>query len=130
MKVPYFSLLLISLTISVHLCVPFQLRNKVSLYKVVQIWPGLIVCKQVTVCPGHIWTTLYMNDLCRDKITIWWNTKRRRLPESFLYYKPLNVLRSFFWVNKVWDLLYCVVDHWYTEKQTLACEGSVRLSAF
>jgi hypothetical protein len=28
-------------------------------YKVVQIWPGLIVCKQVTVCPGHIWTTLY-----------------------------------------------------------------------
>ena len=28
-------------------------------YKVVQIWPGLLVCKQVTVCPGHIWTTLY-----------------------------------------------------------------------
>jgi hypothetical protein len=25
---------------------------------VVQIWPGLFVCKQVTVCPGHIWTTL------------------------------------------------------------------------
>jgi hypothetical protein len=23
-------------------------------YKVVQIWPGLFVCKQVTVCPGHI----------------------------------------------------------------------------
>ena len=29
------------------------------IYKVVQIWPGLIVCKQVTVCPSHIWTTLY-----------------------------------------------------------------------
>ena len=28
-------------------------------YKVVQIWPGLFVCKQVTVFPGHIWTTLY-----------------------------------------------------------------------
>jgi hypothetical protein len=27
-------------------------------HKVVEIWPGLIVCKQVTVCPGHIWTTL------------------------------------------------------------------------
>jgi hypothetical protein len=27
---------------------------------VVQIWPALIVCKQVTVCPGHIWTTLYI----------------------------------------------------------------------
>ena len=30
------------------------------IYKVVQIWPGLFVCKQVTVCPGHIWTTLYV----------------------------------------------------------------------
>ena len=29
-------------------------------YKVVQIWPGRFVCKQVTVCPGHIWTTLYV----------------------------------------------------------------------
>jgi hypothetical protein len=29
------------------------------LYKVVQILPGRFVCKQVTVCPGHIWTTLY-----------------------------------------------------------------------
>jgi hypothetical protein len=28
-------------------------------YKVVQIWPGQFVCKQVTVRPGHIWTTLY-----------------------------------------------------------------------
>ena len=30
-------------------------------YKVVQIWPGLFVCKQVTVCPGHIGTTLYLS---------------------------------------------------------------------
>ena len=28
-------------------------------YKVVQIWPGRFVCKEVTVCPGLIWTTLY-----------------------------------------------------------------------
>ena len=27
----------------------------------VEIWPGLFVCKQVTVCPGHSWTTLYIN---------------------------------------------------------------------
>ena len=33
------------------------------MYKVVQIWPGLCVCKQVTVCPGHIWTTLYYTAL-------------------------------------------------------------------
>jgi hypothetical protein len=40
-------------------------KNKIkwnSLYKVVQIWPGLIVCKLVTVCPGHIWTTLYIHN--------------------------------------------------------------------
>ena len=30
------------------------------MYKVVQIWPGLFACKQVTVCPGHIWTTMYI----------------------------------------------------------------------
>jgi hypothetical protein len=30
-------------------------------YKVIQIWPGLFVYKQVTVCPGHIWTTMYMS---------------------------------------------------------------------
>jgi hypothetical protein len=30
------------------------------MYKMVQIWPGLFVCKQVIVCPGHIWTTLYL----------------------------------------------------------------------
>jgi hypothetical protein len=35
-----------------------QLVFFTSLYKVVQIWPGLFVCKQVTVCPDHIWTTL------------------------------------------------------------------------
>jgi hypothetical protein len=29
-------------------------------YKVVQIWPGLFVCKQVTVCPSRILSTLYM----------------------------------------------------------------------
>jgi hypothetical protein len=38
-----------------------KIKSKiVGIYKVVQIWPGLIVCKQVTVCPGHIWTTLYL----------------------------------------------------------------------
>jgi hypothetical protein len=39
----------------------FQKNKKGNMrktYKVVQIWPGRFVCKQVTVCPGHIWTTL------------------------------------------------------------------------
>ena len=29
-------------------------------YKLVQIWPGLFVCKQAGYSPGHIWTTLYI----------------------------------------------------------------------
>ena len=28
-------------------------------YKLVQIWPGLFVCKSGDISPGHIWTTLY-----------------------------------------------------------------------
>jgi hypothetical protein len=31
--------------------------------KVVQIWPGRFVCKQVTVCPGPLWTTLYISSI-------------------------------------------------------------------
>jgi hypothetical protein len=40
---------------------PWSNRNVTlsSMYKVVQIWPGLFLCKQVTVCPGNILTTLY-----------------------------------------------------------------------
>jgi hypothetical protein len=34
-------------------------QDRQCMYKVVQIWPGRFVCKQVTVCPGHIRTTLY-----------------------------------------------------------------------
>jgi hypothetical protein len=39
-------------------------------YKVVQIWPGLFVCKQVTVCPGHIWTTLYFSMHLRARVGV------------------------------------------------------------
>jgi hypothetical protein len=39
----------------------FYCRTCFCIYKVVQMWPGLFVCKQVTVCPDHIWTTLYYN---------------------------------------------------------------------
>jgi hypothetical protein len=45
---------------------------------VVQIWPGLFVCKQVTVCPGHIWTTLYfIRDSCQYRD---WLRLNRGLP--------------------------------------------------
>jgi hypothetical protein len=41
--------------------------TEVKLYKVVQIWPGRFVCKQVTVCPGHIWTTLYNSNSSKNR---------------------------------------------------------------
>jgi hypothetical protein len=37
-----------------------QTKFMLQKYKVVRIWQGLFVFKQVTVCPGHIWTTLYI----------------------------------------------------------------------
>jgi hypothetical protein len=51
-------------------------------YKVVQTWPGLFVCKQVTVCPSHIWTTLYNSETrwnnCRSQIsTILYNPNQQ-----------------------------------------------------
>jgi hypothetical protein len=66
------------------------------IYNVVQIWPGLFVCKQVTVCPGHIWTTLYIYNSERGRYnsifiatgyemdgprmeSLWW----RNFPHSF-----------------------------------------------
>jgi hypothetical protein len=47
-------------TVQINILLGIQplLRMK---YKVVQIWPGRFVCKQVTVYPGHIWTTLYVS---------------------------------------------------------------------
>jgi hypothetical protein len=42
------------------------------IYKMVRIWPGRFVCKQVTVCPGHIGTTLYNFYAIRIYIfTVW-----------------------------------------------------------
>jgi hypothetical protein len=38
-------------------CVFFT--NKLSMYKVVQIWPGQTVTCLHTNRPGHVWTTLY-----------------------------------------------------------------------
>jgi hypothetical protein len=42
-----------------YTCIFTKLIKLLPMYKVVKIWPGRFVCKQVIVCPGHIWTTLY-----------------------------------------------------------------------
>ena len=59
-------------------------------YKVVQIWPGLIVCKRVTVCPGHIWTALYIPRI--DARLISAGLLSSLLQHTFLYSTP--VVRS------------------------------------
>jgi hypothetical protein len=58
------------------------------------------VCKQVTVCPGHIWTTLYIifphNPASYDvynRLQWWalsWNTTTKRPNSTKKRIKPLN----------------------------------------
>jgi hypothetical protein len=45
--------------------------------KVVQIWPRRFVCKQVTVCPGHISTTLYKEYTANTLPTKLWRHQNR-----------------------------------------------------
>ena len=54
----------------------------------VQIWPGRFVCKQVTVCPGHIWTTLYFQSSCHKHLrallsknwpSLFWQQKTKKI---------------------------------------------------
>jgi hypothetical protein len=54
-----------------------------QIYNVIQIWPGRSVCKQVTVCPGHIWTTLYIHTL------------------NFVFFFPLPQANFAWWVIKL-----------------------------
>jgi hypothetical protein len=49
----------------------------------VQIWPGRFVCKQVTVCPGNIWITLYYRKLGTSKHATFSHPTRR--PNSFVF---------------------------------------------
>ena len=39
---------------------PYSQVPAAAWYNVVQIWPGLFVCKSGDISPGHIWTTLYL----------------------------------------------------------------------
>jgi hypothetical protein len=61
------------------------------IYKVVQIWPGLFVCKQVTVCPGHILNTLYQANIWKHanigSASRWWPDINAETRQSFLISK-------------------------------------------
>ena len=82
------------------------------MYKVVQIWPGLIVCKQVTVCPGHIWTTLYFPKF-KPKIYVFFllflsSTIWQLLPVLKFFFLPSTV--SFFKVSR-YDCRFVTVNN-------------------
>jgi len=38
-----------------------QSSAHIWIYNVVQVWPGLFVCKSGDISPGHIWNTLYIH---------------------------------------------------------------------
>ena len=93
------------------------------IYKVVQIWLGLFVCKQVTVCPGHIWTTLYICDLHNWNIMKWLlDTKHTEVVKIHLY--ELFPLREFFFTALVKNFFWkkhCICrkmrnGSWYLNK--------------
>ena len=68
---------------------------KICKYKVVQIWPGLFVCKQVTVCPGHIWTTLYIYIKCHcEKPLYCFPPRKTHFPSQKMCSKNHPVIRS------------------------------------
>jgi hypothetical protein len=67
---------------------------KSRLYKVVQIWLGRFVCKQVTVCPGHILTTLYIciisTVLCKTSLNLAKKLKHRISLSALSWYKKCD----------------------------------------
>ena len=79
-------------------------------YKVVQIWPGLFVCKQVTVCPSHIWTTMYMlydmiwYDIWYDICYIY-DIRYDMVWYDMWYYMWYDVWYDMIWYGMIWQNL-------------------------
>jgi hypothetical protein len=87
-------------------------------HKVVQIWPGLIVCKQVTVCPGHIWTTLYIHKCIHIERVSFSITLNFLITYSFLIiitwsYSPTQALASCA-IRLHWSLSWAFLLHLIT----------------
>jgi hypothetical protein len=86
-----------------------------GMYKVVQIWPGPFVCKQVTVCPGHIWTTLYNHvRACVVKKVDVWNVVMCWLCASRLILQLHELLSLCFYDCSTWeeDHLWCAIKYY------------------
>ena len=89
----------------------------------VQIWPGRFVCKQVTVCPGHIWTTLYIHcKLCFWPIPI---PCEQNYPKSVvtsiycLLEQDWNTEESFFWdmTPRYWVMFLTFRRKWVSSQR-------------
>jgi hypothetical protein len=74
-------------------CCSLLVPVNVRIYKVLQIWPGLIVCKLVTVCPGHIWTTLYLDATFRQSSPLSQHQNRHD-PLLVFRFKFLSLLKD------------------------------------
>jgi hypothetical protein len=68
---------------------------------VVQIWPGLIVCKQVTVCPDHIWTTLFIPEFLVSLFTILFFDRWSWLWISWLLCSQIANIWQFLYINSL-----------------------------
>jgi hypothetical protein len=95
------------------------------MYKMVQIWPGLFVCKQVTVCPGHIWTTLYF-PFVNFFICICWEDSL--LPVRIYCnsrVSPFLILFAFLFIcyRFPWSGRFCLIDIVTVEPFALAHSG-------
>jgi hypothetical protein len=88
----------------------WQNSVKTHYYKVVQIWPGLFLCKQVTVCPRHIWTTLYMGFSTNQ----WWlyllSVQLEKWEGRMHSVKHNHLLQCQLYLHEVYTILtYCVL---------------------
>jgi hypothetical protein len=96
-------------------------------YKVVQIWSRRFVCKQVTVCPGHIWTTLCINYiiLLIARIIRLINTEVHSKIWSLFYYSAENYFETV--KSQFGQKIWVKVTAFYKSKIVAIC---FKLSAY
>jgi hypothetical protein len=79
------------------------------MYKVVQIWPGQTVTCLHTISPGHIWTTLYIQNDLRQQFANFpkiyaASTNSRIMWGNILTYNPqiLDDTLKYFVAHETW----------------------------
>jgi hypothetical protein len=80
-------------------------------YKVVQIWPGRFVCKQVTVCPGNIWTTLHLDQL-NSHCHAFYHFLLKLLKQQIPVIYRRSVMDYVVWLKSVWCGIWYGILPW------------------